>query len=344
MTDFRLLSRRADLGSLKRMRRNIALVHEDFGQSELVTLLDMLGCMRHGFGHLDYLTFGFAQNHGENRKTFMTMGDNIRLSKQLNDRSYSRLFLDKSEFNRAFQAFLGREYMVLTEGPERFLQFLQTHPVIFAKAPVSFGGQAVRRIDTSDAQTDPTRLYQDLLRNGLVLIEQPIVQHAQMQRLCNACVNTLRVVTIVDDHGDPHVVYTILRVGSGDRATDNVSSGGMYTMPNAHGEIVFPMFCDQSARYYTQHPKTGFSFSGFQIPFYAQALELCRQASLVETHIRYIGWDVAITQHGPVLIEGNPLPGYDMCQNYRFHADGKGMKKELLAAIRGDKTEPQELS
>ena len=28
-----------------------------------------------------------------------------------------------------------------------------------------------------------------------------------------------------------------------------------------------------------------------------------------------IGWDVAITPDGPVLVEGNNLPGYDMCQN-----------------------------
>mgnify|MGYP000795309594 FL=1 len=55
---------------------------------------------------------------------------------------------------------------------------------------------------------------------------------------------------------------------------------------------------------------------GFQIPLFDQALELCRTASRrVEAHLKYIGWDVAITPDGPVLVEGNNLPGYDMCQN-----------------------------
>ena len=45
-------------------------------------------------------------------------------------------------------------------------------------------------------------------------------------------------------------------------------------------------------------------------------MALCRTASKrVEAHLKYIGWDVAITPDGPVLVEGNNLPGYDMCQN-----------------------------
>lgn len=334
MRNYELFLRRIDRGSVKRMIRNIGIVRDRFGQPKLVTLADMLACMRLGFGHLDYLTFGFAQNHGENRKTFMTMGDNIRFSKRMNDPSYCTLFLDKIEFNRMFHAFIGREYMQLSDGIDAFSRFMYRHPVAFAKAPDSFGGKGIKKVDMSN-EPNAESLYQDLLREGLHLVEAPIVQHEKMQLLCEACVNTLRIVTVLDDGGEAHVVYTLLRVGGGDSPTDNVSLGGMYTMPDANGTIVHPMFCDRTGMYYTKHPKTGFDFCGFEIPYYAKAAELCRQAALVEPHVRYVGWDVAVTADGPVLVEGNTLPGYDMCQNYRFHTDGRGMKSALLSAVHG---------
>lgn len=35
-------------------------------------------------------------------------------------------------------------------------------------------------------------------------------------------------------------------------------------------------------------------------------LEACR----VFPSVRYVGWDVAITSNGPLIIEGNPGPGF----------------------------------
>ena len=72
---------------------------------------------------------------------------------------------------------------------------------------------------------------------------------------------------------------------------------------------------EHSDIYAIDHTGSG-SLSGNAAELMAQALELCRTASRrVEAHLKYIGWDVAITPDGPVLVEGNNLPGYDMCQN-----------------------------
>ena len=136
-----------------------------------------------------------------------------------------------------------------------------------------------------------------------------------MSRLCPDSVNTVRIVTLVTDKG-AEMVYALVRMGMGGVCVDNVSSGGMYAPVNEHGQLHRPAFCDKTGKYYERHPVTGTDIVGFQIPMFEDALELCRTASRrVEEHLKYIGWDVAITPDGPVLVEGNNLPGYDMCQN-----------------------------
>ena len=65
------------------------------------------------------------------------------------------------------------------------------------------------------------------------------------------------------------------------------------------------------------HPLTGIPFMGFQVPLWDEALDMVRKAArkAYGYNCHWIGWDVAITPDGPVLVEGNNLPGYDMCQN-----------------------------
>ena len=45
-----------------------------------------------------------------------------------------------------------------------------------------------------------------------------------------------------------------------------------------------------------------------------KAKELVLKASLVNNHIHMVGWDVAITEEGATLIEGNRRPGFDLIQ------------------------------
>ena len=62
------------------------------------------------------------------------------------------------------------------------------------------------------------------------------------------------------------------------------------------------------------HPVTGVRFDGFQIPCFEEAKELVLKASLESDKILVVGWDVAISEDGPVVIEGNRRPGLGIVQ------------------------------
>ena len=53
------------------------------------------------------------------------------------------------------------------------------------------------------------------------------------------------------------------------------------------------------------HPKTKIPFEGVRLPFWAEACHLVRQTAVKFIPIRTIGWDVALTPDGPVIVEGN---------------------------------------
>jgi len=322
-------------GSIKRMIHNVELVHKESGKSRLFLYPDVIYWMLvKGYGYLEYYTYGFAYIKADQRETFMNMNEHLEMTRRLNDRAYYDVFDDKCRFYKRFAAFLKRDYVDLHDGEEAFAAFCGKHPVFFVKQPVSYGGLGVKKIENQNSE-DIKALYERLTQEGFWLAEEAIVQDERMAYLNPAAVNTVRVVTIVNDAGEVKVVYALLRVGSGKNDVDNVSSGGMYTLLTEEGETVHPFFCDKDVAYYTSHPVTGRDLLHFKVPDYEKAVEMCREAARVVPQMRYIGWDIAITGQGPVMVEGNNLPGYDMCQNHRFHEDGCGMKAQFKEILEG---------
>ena len=317
--------RRIKDASLRRMNQNIQEIHRQTGKNRVFLFCDMVWCALHyGVGYLDYHVFGFARNRGKNRKTFMTMSHNIGLTRLVNDRSLYPIMNDKIRFLETYGAFIGRAYLDLrTCGAAELREFCEAHKVVFAKPISDFGGTGVERLVSGEV-SDWDGLYARLTGGKQYLVEEAITQHPDMARLCPDSVNTLRMVTVVLE-GTPRFLYALLRMGSGRSHVDNISSGGMYTLVGPEGELAFPAFCDKTGLYYDRHPATETVFQGFRVPCFRQAQELCLQAATTEPRLGYIGWDVAVTPEGPILVEGNVLPGYDMAQNARFHPDGQGL-------------------
>ena len=54
-----------------------------------------------------------------------------------------------------------------------------------------------------------------------------------------------------------------------------------------------------------RHPVTGVCFENFSLPFWDEVEKLVLKAHAFIPSVISIGWDVAITEKGPVLLEGN---------------------------------------
>jgi hypothetical protein len=78
-----------------------------------------------------------------------------------------------------------------------------------------------------------------------------------------------------------------------------------------------------------RHPETGTVIEGFQLPFWTELVALVSRGQSAFIGLRTIGWDVAITDAGPVLVEGNGAYDTDLLQV----THDRGFRSTLLAAM-----------
>ena len=144
----------------------------------------------------------------------------------------------------------------------------------------------------------------------------------------NKSVNTLRMMTIMDTSGEVHLLKTALRCGTGDSLVDNFCAGGViYPIDLQYGRINGPGVTNSLGQQVFIHPGSEIYMLGREIPFWQQAVEFVKEAAKRLPQIRFVGWDVAITNDGPILIEGNQGPGVIFDSLNMNH----GLYKEMMS-------------
>ena len=80
---------------------------------------------------------------------------------------------------------------------------------------------------------------------------------------------------------------------------------------------------------------TGVKFKDLVFPGVKEAFEMCKEAALVVPEVRYVGWDVVLTEDGPLILEGNEYPSYGLIQYYLFNDEREG-HLATISKILGD--------
>ena len=274
---------------------------------KLFILIDMIRCgFKFKSGYNDYREFEFYTINDKKKATFLTRGLNNNIIRNYNDRSKMDIFDDKIRFNELFTDFIGREWLDLRKATaEDFENFLKKYGSIIVKPYDGICGKGIEKINYSDV-TDAGELYNKLKENNQLLVENYLIQHHEMARINPSSVNTMRMFTFCKD-GKSNLLQTIVKFGN-NGVVDNFHSGGMYAFADENG-CVFTPALDKADMVYKKHPYTGENILGFNVPMYKEAKELVEKAALVVESMGYVGWDVAVTEDGPVIIEGNAYPG-----------------------------------
>jgi|WetSurMetagenome_2_1015567.scaffolds.fasta_scaffold02250_6 hypothetical protein len=214
------------------------------------------------------------------------------------------------------------DFKVLLE--EIFKQNPSYESIIIKKMYWSFGGDKVYKLSQSQFKNNPEKtdeIFSEVIKSGY-LFQETIIQHPDLNRLNPSCLNTIRIDTFIDRDGKIDVISGYIRMSINNYHVDNISSGGaMVGIDIKTGKLKkygYLMFRTYGVKVLTEHPETKTVFEDFLIPYFTQVKELVIKAAGLMPELRLVGWDVAIGESGPVMIEGNSdydISGNDMADN-----------------------------
>jgi len=162
-----------------------------------------------------------------------------------------------------------------------------------------------------EAVADPARS----LGRGSLVITDFVEQHPSMAAIYPGATNTMRLMTFRDvDTGEPFVAFATHRFGT-ERSgpVDNFGAGGLSvgvdiptgTLSRALWRHPAAAGGSREIVWIDEHPDTGARITGTSVPHWDQVLDGVRRAAAALPGHRYVGWDLAVTEDGFSIIEGN---------------------------------------
>ncbi len=269
---------------------------------------DMLRCGKeYGFTFKEYMRYGFERKTPEEQHTFISDKEHVRFCERLNAPETHTLLDNKYSTYLFFKPYFRREAMLVQPAAaDAFLPFAAAHPSLMIKPNEDWGGAAVTAAYLKDYDSAGAML-EALLRDypeGF-LAEEKLSNAGVLYDVHPSSLNTLRVSTIRLPDG-VHVIHPRVRIGCGGSVVDNISVGGFQgQVDTGTGEVITA--CDAAGGRCDVHPDTGVRITGMKIPDWQEAVAMTKELAAAVDGLHYGGWDIAYTDRGWVLVEGNDL-------------------------------------
>lgn len=153
------------------------------------------------------------------------------------------------------------------------------------------------------------------------LVSEYVTMHPQLREIYPESVNTIRVMVINEDGNSPCITDAYMRIGSSRTGvTDNVGFGGVFAKIDVKQGIYY---CGEQTFNHVikdcpNHPDTGVLIEGY-LPNWDTVTKGIQDICLAMPQLEYMGFDIAITEEGFMVLEVNvhqDLHRYPLYQDY----------------------------
>lgn len=277
---------------------------------------------------LDYFYFKFYEKDSVERNKWAGTGFMYEYQLRMNPKNTRDILENKIAFLGAYGAFVKHPHASISDVDSNSTKakevlFNDSKKIVFKDSRGQCGlGIAIKNSD--EVSKDTLSVY--MKENKFDMIESFVVQHDDLMALSPSGLNTIRIFTQLDANDKVVILGCRLRITINSQV-DNLASGNIAAPIDVKTGIVIGMgvFSDIRKNDCSEHPVTKVQIVGFQVPFWEDTLEMIHKSALLDTRNRSIGWDVAITNNGPELIEGN----HNWCKLLWQLPVKKGLKAEL---------------
>jgi len=313
---------------LKKLKKFLNYAHSVTKRPSLIILLDMLfSVFKYNISLLEYFQFRFFELHSHERRQWAGTGFMYEYQKKMNPKNKRQILINKVLFNQKYNEFIRHRSYSLSElikNHDIFDELVAQNEKIVIKSSTGGCGVGIEVLSTISLTFNELLNRLKVTNNDLV--EEYIVQHDDLMKLSPSGLNTVRIITQLTSDNKVDIVAGRLRI-SVNSYVDNLAAGNIVACIDIKTGIVSTdaISNDITKPTYSNHPITGAKIRGFQVPFWHETLEMIQKAALKYTDNRSVGWDVAITNVGPELLEAN----HDWCKLV-FQLPAKKGLKHLL--------------
>lgn len=275
----------------------------------------------------DYFYFRFFNLIESERSQWAGTGFMYEFQLLMNPKGAREILENKIRFLNHFRSHVKREFKSFIE--------LKTNKQVTEKMLANSSGRMVLKGSygqvgaeveiISSSKYSPSTLLEFMESKKYDLAEEYVIQHPALMELSPSGLNTVRIFTQLHE-GRVDIIGASLRI-SVNSPVDNMAAGNLAaSIDMATGVVNGPgVYSDITKADKTIHPVTGKAITGFIIPHWNEVIDLVKNAALLTPENRSVGWDIAITEKGPELIEGN----HNWCKLLWQLPVKKGLKKEL---------------
>lgn len=262
---------------------------------------------------IDYVQYNFFLLNGDGRDRFISQKKRRIIRNKLNNKDKLIIFDDKDRFNKDFSQYIGRSSLDLAKASQEEVEsFMADKKNIMLKPVEGSFGVGITKIACDDSGLK--KVLEDY-RGKDYIIEEYLVQDKELAEFNDSSFNTLRVLTLIDDKGEPDVIAAVLRMGRKGKFVDNFHYDGISALIDHESGVVKTTGTDQYFNRYTFHPDSNKQIVGFKIPHWDKVIRTVKEAAMIHPDMRYVGWDIGVREDGSVvIIEGNHSGDPDVIQ------------------------------
>jgi len=200
---------------------------------------------------------------------------------------------------------------------------------LFSKTAFGYGGKAAARWthrgngvwsrrDRPHTERELVDALAEISTQGPVILQRAVRNHAALREIAGGALATLRVVTIQPPGEAPRLLRSVFRIGGAGAEMDNFTQGGMVCGVDLEtgrlSRAVGMTERDFRTHVHDVRPDTGAPITGTSVVLYREAFDLAVRAHAALGEFPCAGWDIAILDDGPVVLEGNWNPGVLLSQ------------------------------
>ena len=272
-----------------------------------VKTIEIIGEMyKHLITPEEYFLYGFCSLTEQEKNEFV--GDierTVHCARLYNSSKSGRIFMNKLKTYELFKPFFRRDLIEIRSDQdyEKYLSFVKKHSTFLVKPSESSRGDGIYKETATTGSYDEA--FHRILTKTPCVLEELINQADGMAKFHPESVNTIRYATFLMGGESYETIACFVKIGRGSSIVDNGGAGGLLAAVDEKTGQIITAGRSELNEVYEVHPDTGVQIKGACIPRWNELKDMVKKLAQVLPDQRYVGWDLALSKDGWVLVEGN---------------------------------------